>query len=239
MYRVHAPDAQPPSVVVTGDEVQHLTRVLRLSAGDDVVVFDGRGHEWLGRIAAADRVAVTIVLGDARAPVAEPPVHVTLAVAVLKGTQLDEVIRDATMLGASAIVPFVSAHVAVSERAWKHRSTERWRRIATASATQCGRAVVPEVEHVSSLESVLSKAGVDLIVVCVEPASGREHSVTNLPRAQRALLLVGPEGGWAPKELDRARASGASFISLGPRTLRAEAAPAVALAALWTHWGWV
>jgi 16S rRNA (uracil1498-N3)-methyltransferase len=223
---------------VTGAEVHHITRVLRLSAGDDVVVFDGQGREWLGRIASATRSSVTIDLERERTPVAEPSVQLTLGVAVLKGTQFDDVVRDATMLGASAIVPFVSAHVAVSERAWKNRSTDRWSRVASASASQCGRAVVPEVGAVSSFESVLSHGGHDLTVVCVEPAAGPAQPVTALARAPRVLLLVGPEGGWAPEELDRARATGAVFVSLGPRTLRAETAPVVALSALWTHWGW-
>ena len=224
---------------MTGTEVHHLTRVLRLSVGDNVVVFDGQGHEWLGRIASATRSSVTIDLQDERRTVAEPPVHLTLGVAVLKGTQLDDVVRDATMLGASRIVPFVSAHVAVSERAWKNRSTDRWSRVASASASQCGRAVVPEIGDVSPFDALLSARGCDLVVMCVEPASGAARSVTTLPRAERALLLVGPEGGWAPDELERARAAGAVFISLGPRILRAEAAPAVALVALWTHWGWI
>jgi 16S rRNA (uracil1498-N3)-methyltransferase len=165
-------------------------------------------------------------------------VHLTLGIGVLKGTQLDDVIRDATMLGASAIVPVVSAHVAVPERAWKNRSTDRWSRVASASASQCGRAVVPEIGDVASFDAVLSTPGLDVIVMCTEPASGSAQSVTALPRARRALLLVGPEGGWAPAELERARAARAVFISLGPRTLRAQTAPAVALVALWTHWGW-
>ena len=118
--------------------------------------------------------------------VAEPPVHLTLGVAVLKGTQLDEVVRDATMLGASRIVPFVSAHVAVSERAWKNRSTDRWSRVASASASQCGRAVVPEIGDVSPFDALLSARGFDLVVMCVEPASGAARSVTTLPRAERA-----------------------------------------------------
>ena len=179
------------------------------------------------------------MLGDERPPVAEPPVHLTLGVAVLKGTQLDDVIRDATMLGASAIVPFVSAHVAVSERAWKNRSTERWNRIATASASQCGRAVVPDIGRRLELRRrSVSRDTFELIVMCVEPASGQEQPATALRGADRVLLLVGPEGGWAPAELEHARSKGAVFISLGPRTLRADAAPTVALVSLWTRWGW-
>jgi 16S rRNA (uracil1498-N3)-methyltransferase len=238
MHRVHVPGARPPSARVTGGEVVHLTRVLRLSAGDEVVVFDGLGREWLARIAVVSRSSVAIDLVTERAAVAEPSVHLTLGVAVLKGAQLDDVVRDATMLGASAIIPFVSARVAVSDRGWKNRSTERWQRVAASSASQSGRAFVPEIGAVTTFESVLSKGDVDLIVVCVEPTAGSVEPVTTLRRVQRVLLLVGPEGGWAHDELERARSKGAAFVTLGPRTLRAVAAPTVALAALWTHWGW-
>jgi 16S rRNA (uracil1498-N3)-methyltransferase len=238
MHRVHVPGARPPDVRVTGSEVAHITRVLRLSVGNEVVVFDGRGREWLGQIASVSRSSVAIDLVKERVAVAEPSVHLTLGVAVLKGAQFDDVVRDATMLGASAIVPFVSAHVAVSERGWKNRSTERWQRVAAASASQSGRAFVPEIGAVTTFESLVSKGGVDLIVVCVEPAAGGAEPVTALPRVQRVLLLVGPEGGWAHDELERARAEGAVLVALGPRTLRAVAAPTVALAALWTQWGW-
>jgi 16S rRNA (uracil1498-N3)-methyltransferase len=241
MHRVHVPAARPPSVLVTGSEAHHITHVLRLSTGDEVAVFDGDGREWSGRIRSSSRSNVAIDLGEPRTAVAEPPAHVTVAVAILKGTQLDDVVRDATMLGAAAIVPFVSAHVAVAERAWKSwksGAADRWSRVASASASQCGRAVVPRIEPVSSFDTLVTGGAFDSIVMCVEPAGGRQHPVSSLARAPRVLLMVGPEGGWAAEELDLARRHGASFISLGPRTLRAEAAATVALTALWTEWGW-
>lgn len=238
MHRVYVPGARPPSVVVTGGDAHHMTRVLRLSAGDGVAVFDGQGREWSGRLGSTARSGVTIDLTGERTPAAEPPVHLTLGIAVLKGPQLDHVVREATALGASAIAPFVSTHVAVSERAWKHRSVDRWRRVAEASASQCGRAVVPEIRGVSAFDALVASTNDDAIVVCAEPAAGPAQPVTSLPRPPRALLLIGPEGGWAADELQRVRSAGAAFVSLGPRTLRAETAPTVALAALWTHWGW-
>jgi 16S rRNA (uracil1498-N3)-methyltransferase len=238
MHRVHVPGARPPEVIVTGHEAHHITRVLRLSAGDEVAVFDGQGREWLGRIRSIARASVAIDLVNEQVAVLEPSVHVTLGVAVLKGALLDDVVRDATMLGASAIVPFVSSHVAVSERGWKSRSTERWQRVAAASASQSGRALVPEIGAVTTFESLVSRRDVDVTVVCVEPTAASGEPVTALRRVQRVLLLVGPEGGWAHDELERARAEGAVFVKLGPRTLRAAVAPTVALAALWTHWEW-
>jgi 16S rRNA (uracil1498-N3)-methyltransferase len=237
MRRVHVPGACPPSVVVVGGDVHHLTHVLRLSRGDQVVVFDGGGREWLGRIETASKSGVTIALVAERAVATEPSIHVTLGVGVLKA-ELDQVVRDATALGVSAIVPFVSARVAVSERAWKTRSTDRWQRIASAAAAQSGRAVVPTVEAATTFDTLLSMDAFDLIVACVEPAASEDRPTPTLPRAGRVLLLVGPEGGWAPEELQRLKKRADALVTLGPRTLRAALAPTVALAVLWTRWDW-
>jgi 16S rRNA (uracil1498-N3)-methyltransferase len=215
-----------------------MTRVCRLGVGDRVRVFDGAGREWAGRLTDITRGQVAIALAESLVSTPEPSVFVTLGVAVLKGDQMDTVIRDATMMGVGAFVPFVSLHVAVAERAWRTRSIDRWTRVAVAAAKQSGRAVVPAVAAVQPFAAVVTDTEFDARVLCVEPASGEAGAVTSLARPRRALVLVGPEGGWSREELDLARASGGQFISLGPRTLRAEAAPIVALAALWTHWGW-
>jgi 16S rRNA (uracil1498-N3)-methyltransferase len=98
--------------------------------------------------------------------------------------------------------------------------------------------VVPDVLPISSVGALMASPEFDARIVCVEPGAGVASSVTAVPRPASALLLVGPEGGWTADELSQARAAGAVCISLGPRTLRADTAPTVALAALWTHWGW-
>jgi 16S rRNA (uracil1498-N3)-methyltransferase len=139
-----------------------------------------------------------------------------------------------------AIQPFVSSHVTVTARAWRERSIERWQRVAVASAKQCGRAVVPVIHDVVTYADVLERAG-DLFVCCVEPALGIELGVQRpiaRPASGRAWLCIGPEGGWSEAEVAGARARGATLAGLGPRTLRAEIAPTVALSALWTQWGW-
>jgi 16S rRNA (uracil1498-N3)-methyltransferase len=228
-------------VLLPPDEAHHVTRVLRLGVGAAVVVFDGRGHEWDARIAAIDRRAVTIEIAAPRTPVAEPAIAVTLAVALLKGDQVNTVVRDATALGVAAIQPFVSSHVTVPERAWRDRSIDRWQRVAVSSAKQCGRAVVPIVHDVAAYPDVLERAAEDLVLCCVEPALGVALDVRTppaRPATGRAWLCVGPEGGWSEQELALMRRRAVTLVGLGPRTLRAEIAPTVALSALWTQWGW-
>jgi len=239
--RFFAPDIDVAARVVElpADEAHHLTHVLRLRVGDELAVFDGRGHEWIGRIAAVTRRRVDVELLEPATPVMEPRIRLTLAVAILKGDQMDVVVRDATMLGVAAIVPLISAHV-VAARGPRTGGggTARWHRIAVASSKQCRRAVVPAISDPVEFEALLKRDD-ERRVMCVEPSSAVAASQATLAApSPSAVLFIGPEGGWSVHEIDRARDAGVEFMSLGPRTLRAEAAPAVALAALWTMWGW-
>jgi 16S rRNA (uracil1498-N3)-methyltransferase len=221
-------------VALPADEAHHLTRVLRLGSGDEVAVFDGRGREFRARVVAVARDHAELTLLEEVAPAAPPGIPLTLVQAVLKADGMDTVVRDATMLGVAAIVPVLSAHVAVPGRArLGGKGAERWRRVALASAKQCRRATLPRIPEPCALEAWLASPPAGLRLVLVEPSapvvsrSLREYF--DQPAPSEVSLLVGPEGGWAASELEAASASGCVPISLGPLTLRAEAAAIVAL----------
>ena len=249
--RFYAPDANAPGDLISlpGDEVQHLTRVLRLGAGDRVRVFNGRGAEFDGVIETVTRSAVRVVLGDARSAAAESRVAITLAQAVLKGDKMDDVVRDAVMMGVAAIRPIVTTRtevgIAALERA---KRRERWQRIAVSSAKQCGRAVVPPVLAPCAFDEWLAvrhrradlKVGpyATSALMLVEPGASVEVTpLTELPPEPpaEASIAIGPEGGWTPEEIGLASPA-CRLISLGGRTLRADAMAVVALAALFTRW---
>jgi 16S rRNA (uracil1498-N3)-methyltransferase len=237
--RVYAPDARADRSIVelSADEVHHLKHVLRLRAGADIAIFDGAGHEWAARLAVTGR-SMTAELGRPLAPVAEPGVRVLLGIGLLKGDQMDAVVRDATMMGVAEILPMSTAHVAVAGKARDNaKARTRWERVAVASARQCGRAVVPAVAPLTPFEAVLASVVRDQTVMATEPVAGSAGS-TVPPRPGTALLLVGPEGGWSQAEVELAAGRGARLVQLGPRTLRAESAPVVLLSALWAEWGW-
>jgi len=210
-----------------------------------VRVFDGVGHEWAGTIREMGSKRVAIAVDRAVEIAPEPPVDVTLAVGLLKGDQMDTVVRESTMLGAAAIIPLVSARVVAPARARVEAARERWRRVAVQASKQCGRAVVPIVRDPAGLEAVLVDPTYDARIMLAEPGTDvRAHRAPEPPRPRaghglpRALLLVGPEGGWTADEVRLTASLGAQLWRLGPRTLKAETAPTVALAALWTLWGW-
>jgi 16S rRNA (uracil1498-N3)-methyltransferase len=244
MTRVYMPDvtAGATKVEVRGDEAHHLARVVRIRVGDTIGVFDGRGREWRAHVDEVTKPSVVVTLGEEVPAVVEPSVHVTLAIGVLKGDQMDTVVRDATVMGVSAIVPLATDHVTVPARAWRDDgATARWHRVAVAAAKQCQRAVVPTVSGVVPFAELWAAPRPDMVLACVEPAAAggpTGPAWQTLARPASVLLLVGPEGGWSPAEVAEIHAHGGHAVSLGPRTLRAEAVPAVAMATLWSTWGW-
>jgi 16S rRNA (uracil1498-N3)-methyltransferase len=115
----------------------------------------------------------------------------------------------------------------------------RWQRIAVASAKQCGRAVVPRVHDATPLDWYWQEPADGARIMCVEPSAalGEVVAVQAVPKSPSVDLIVGPEGGWAVAEIAAAHDSGAMLMSLGGRTLRADAVPIIAMTALLTSWG--
>jgi 16S rRNA (uracil1498-N3)-methyltransferase len=212
--------------------------VLRLVAGDSLRVFNGRGGEWTATITECARSAVSVVVTAAAAPAREPRVRYTVALALLKGDGTDEAIRDAVMMGAVLVRPFAAAYGEVSlTAALRGNRLERWRRVAVASAKQCGRAVVPEVVAPVAFSAIAAAAAVELRLLLVEPsASSTTVTMADLPAPAAATVAIGPEGGWSPDELTLAGREGWVLASLGGRTLRATSAPLAALAACQAVW---
>ncbi len=242
--RFHAPDARSGAIVrLSEDEGRHLARVLRLKAGDRVAVFDGRGAEFEAVVEQVLGDSVDVHVGASKPAAAEPRVALTLAQAVLKGDKMDDVVRDAVMMGVAAVQPIMTTRSEVSratlERA--HRR-ERWQRIAVVSAKQCGRAVVPAILDpldVASLPDAIAArrlpAPAFLLVepsAIVDVAALGELDVTP-PR--EAMLVVGPEGGWTAAEIDML-AGACRPVGIGSRTIRADAMATVATAALFSKW---
>ena len=220
------------------DEARHLAQVLRLAAGDEVTVFDGVGREFRARVERVGREGADLRLLEEVPAAAEPAVRLTLAQAVIKGEKMDDVVRDATMMGVTAIEPLVTEHTAAYMKAG--RAPERWRRIAVASAKQCRRAVVPTISAGLRFADWLPLDGAEMRVLLVEPSAAVEGlpvSTLGSTRPASASLMVGPEGGWSVAEIEAAVRAGCVPITLGRRTLRAEAVPMVAIALLQFVWG--
>jgi 16S rRNA (uracil1498-N3)-methyltransferase len=244
--RFYVPGASGSGQVVAlpEDEAQHLTRVLRLGQGAPISVFDGRGHEFGAVVEKAGKNEVLVVVGpEQKPPAAEPRTAVTLVQAVLKGDKMDDVIRDAVMMGVAAIQPTITVRSeARLSTVVKAGRQERWQKIAISAAKQCGRATVPEILAPVDFELIPPALG-DMalpgpVLMLVEPGATimavRLNDLEPAPPTQ-AMVIIGPEGGWSPEEIE-ATAMVCLHVTLGARTLRADAVPVVALSALFTIW---
>ncbi len=225
-------------VELTGKEHHHLSRVVRVKAGHEVWLFDGRGASCRAEVEAvtADRTRLRIV-ERGEGETAER--RIILAQALLKPKAMELVIQKATELGVGVLAP-VTAERSVSRVEDKAaRKVERWETIAREAAKQCGAPVLPVLRPPRTLEATLAEEAASRRVYLSE--HGGRHLRELLGEMgsdgkEGVLFAVGPEGGWTPAEEELLRRSGCQAASLGPLILRAEtAALCVAAAALlWT-----
>lgn len=219
------------------EAAHHAAKVLRLQAGDAIVLFDGTGGEYPAIISQIGKQRVTAEIGPWQARECESPLDITLVQALSSGDKMDFTLQKAVELGITAIHPIASERSVVKlsgERAEKR--VRHWQQVVVSACEQCGRNRVPEVASILSLSDWLGKPaipGVRLTLAPEAPANLRE-----LPRPGAPItLLIGPEGGLAPAEIKAAASCGFTPVRLGPRVLRTETAALAALAAMQAVWG--
>ena len=239
--RFYVPGLDPSAarVALPAEEAEHLARVLRLGAGADVEVIDGRGGLWRAQVIEAGKRSAVVQLMERGKAAAETRVPITLVMSVLKADKMDDIVRDAVMMGVIAVQPVITERAEIRMATLvKSERVARWQRIAVSSAKQSGRAVVPVIRDAMPIDWYWAEPSDAVRVMCVEPSAALEQaaSVRDVPRPRAAELIVGPEGGWTVPEVAAAHAAGVILMSLGGRTLRADAVPIVALTALLTTW---
>jgi len=230
--RLHLPALPPPGATLTieGAAVRHL-RALRLAPGDRLVVFDGRGGEREVQLTAVSTRRIAAVDVAAHSRTRESPLALVLCPALLKGAKMDFVVEKATELGVHRIAPIVTRH-GVGRRA----DVERWRRLAVAAAMQSGRTRVPEIDPPASFPVRVAEPWPERRIICWEGENATR--LGDVPtRADAVVVFVGPEGGFAPAEVELARTHGFVSVSLGQRILRAETAAIAATALAQHRWG--
>ncbi len=220
------------TVLLPEDAAHHAVHVLRLWEGEEVTLFDGRGGEYAGRIAAIERLRVTVDL-LAHCPLErESPLAVTLVQGVSASEKMDFTVQKATELGVAALQPVIAAHSVgriAGDRAAQKRA--HWQRVVIAACEQCGRNRVPEVLDPMPLAEYCRTAspGPALLLAPDAPLSLRDAAAR---LEGKVALAAGPEAGFSAAE--EAMLSDAGFVPvrLGPRVLRTETAALAALAAL-------
>jgi 16S rRNA (uracil1498-N3)-methyltransferase len=220
--------------VLPRDTSLYIARVHRLRPGDPVLAFDPeQGTEAEGRVVAADARGVEVELSTVRAARAVSTVPITLLQAVAKGDKLDRIIRDATALGVTRIVPVQAERSVPSygERASVRR--QRWRAIAVQAARQCGRGDLPVLDEVTPFEAAVRALSAGR-VLCLHAGSraGLAEALADWAALEPLAVAIGPEGGWSPSERDLMAGSGFTLVSLGCFVLRTETAATAVLGAV-------
>lgn len=245
--RFHCPFPLAPGAQVELPDAAayHALKVLRMKAGDSVILFDGRGGEW-----RAELLGAKVSSGEtARATVrelcdrtVESPLPITLVQALPSGDKMDWVIEKSVELGVAAIQPVAAKRSVVRLSAERMaRRVAHWNAIASAACEQCGRNHVPVVAPVLDLPQYLAGAKLqneaqNALRVLLAPEGTASLRALARPGGP-VIIMVGPEGGWEAGELQAAKAAGFQAMRLGPRVLRTETAGLAALAALQATWG--
>ncbi|HNQ99638.1 MAG TPA: RsmE family RNA methyltransferase, partial [Trueperaceae bacterium] len=201
------------TVVLRGPEAHHLRDVLRLGVGAPVEAFDGLGNVARGEVSRADRDGVALRLGPLERSRSEAGLRLTVAVALLKGDKLSDVVRQCTELGASGFVLTLTRQADVGELS--AAKLQRLQRVAQEAARQCGRATVPEIGGPSALAE-LTWSGAAFIA---DPRASvpLQDAAAATGHGGEALVLTGPEGGFTAAEVEGLVARGAVAVNLGPR----------------------
>lgn len=226
-HRVFISTLTAGDMTLTGSEAQHLAQVLRVRPGARIRAFDGAGLEAAGVVTDIDAFRVTLALESSEPSAVEASLKVTLAVALLKGDKLAEVVRRGTELGVARFQLFTSSRC--DARELSPNKLERLRRVAQEAAKQSGRSVVPPVAEVVKLDRL--ELG-NFCLVADPHAGATLRDRLGAHTSNSVSVVTGPEGGLDPAEVAALQGQGAYPVRLGARILRAETAPVALAAAL-------
>ena len=230
MRRFFCDNITTDTATITGDDAHHISRVLRMRAGDVLSLCDGAGNEYDALVAAVSPEVVVCTVSNPHASEAESPVQVTLFQCLPKAGKMELIVQKCTELGVFSIVPVQSARCVVVPGKDYEKKRERYNRVALEAAKQSRRAMIPRVLPLTTLKKIDVKS-FDLFLVAYE-----DENTVSLKQALRAAspktiaLLIGPEGGLEESEIAQLVQAGAKSVSLGRRILRTETAGMAMLA---------
>ena len=223
-------------IALSEDAANHVGRVLRMSAGQALQLFDGSNQVFDAEIIRVDKKSVLVRLGDGRVDDIESPLNLHLGQVISRGEKMEFTIQKSIELGVNVITPLFSERCGVKldgERLAK--KIQQWQKIAIAACEQCGRNRIPEIREAMSLEAWCAEQDGSLKLNLHPRAS---HSINTLPQpVDRVRLLIGPEGGLSADEIAMTTHHGFTDILLGPRVLRTETTALTAITALQVRFG--
>ncbi|MBR6523873.1 MAG: 16S rRNA (uracil(1498)-N(3))-methyltransferase [Clostridia bacterium] len=220
-------------VIISGLDAHHITDVLRLKEGDEIIVCGGDGLDCITRLTSLSKDEVLGEITKRTPSTAEPSVKIKLFQCLPKGDKFEYIIQKTVELGVTEIIPVASSRCIVKIPANKAASkTDRWNKIAESAAKQSGRGIIPEVcAPMDFKDAVKVFEDCDLPIVCyeLETEVSLKKLLTANSDSKTVNIFIGPEGGISDEEIASFKRAGANSVTLGPRILRTETAPLAVL----------
>lgn len=215
---------------------QHVGRVLRMQSGQQLRLFNGDGHDYPATITETGKKRVEVRVEAPEANYTESPLQITLGQTLSRGDRMDYAVQKAVEMGVTCIVPLTTEHCEVKLKGDRESKRLRhWQSVAVSAAEQCGRARVPEILPVMTVEQWLEHSrNCDLRLVLHHRTA---QSLAAMDKPQHIALMIGPEGGLSASEIALAEQDGFLPVALGPRVLRTETVPVAATALCQWLWG--
>ncbi|HHY82168.1 MAG TPA: 16S rRNA (uracil(1498)-N(3))-methyltransferase [Clostridiales bacterium] len=228
------------TAVITGDDAHHISKVLRMEAGEEIILCNSQGLDYKAVISKVENGKVYAGLTESSPAPAEPGVRVTLYQGLPKASKMETIVQKCVELGIYEIIPICTSRTVVrlSDKKDGEKKAARWQKIAEEAAKQCGRGIIPHVGNPVSFEQAVKDCCSDLKILLWEEE--KERSLRNVLYNQAAnihtaAILIGPEGGLEKQEASLAEQYGWVTATIGPRILRTETAGMAVLAAIMYH----
>lgn len=228
--------------VITGDDVKHIYKVLRLSKGDKVSINNLKGQEFIGEIIDADKDKVIVGLLKLQETNSESGIDIHLYQGMPKAAKMDGIVQKGTELGINKIIPLWTKRVIIRREEASPNKIERWKKIALEACKQCKRSRIPLIEEGIDLSELKHRLkDYDLIIVPYE--NSEEYGIKAVKdknkdkEIKKIAIIIGPEGGFEEDEIDKLKALGGEIITLGSRILRTETAGIITSAIIQYEFG--
>ena len=228
--------AQSERQWIEGDEARHIAKVLRLTSGDEIVIFDGSGWDYRATIVEVERNRVRIRTEGRERPDRELAVEIAIAFAIPKGKRSDWLVEKCAELGAAELVPIETRYsvVRIDDSQMAHRLS-KWQRSCVEASKQCGRSRVTQVRPVIPFDQLLGLSSESDLALLASPspeAKPLREALCRPGTPSKVIAAIGPEGGFCDDEVQAARSAGWQQVSLGPAVLRVETAAVAMLACI-------
>ncbi len=219
------------TLALSEDAAGHVGRVLRMKEGQEVLLFDGSGHEFPATITQIGKKNVDVDIQEKVSASIESPLDLHLGQVISRGDKMEFTIQKSVELGVNTITPLISERCGVKLDAKRfEKKLQQWQKIAISACEQCGRNTIPEIRPIMSLEQWCAEPS-EALKLNLHPRA--KYSINTLPEpVTKVRLLIGPEGGLSAQEIEMTEQYQFEETLLGPRVLRTETAALTAITAL-------